>query len=187
MNAIQQHIEQSRRQCLDFVNATFDVLLEKVKANADFLEEMNDTNGGYKAALIADAAEDTPQLPNIAGILPLPTKEKPIVKEAVEKLELEHEYTSNLMPQDRYEKLCCYVISGHANGMEVSAQWVSETLIKQGLAIVQKQEEHLEQLRGIRSAMIRKEMDLQTAKSQHGVEPFEFAALEELAKKHGLK
>lgn len=187
MNAIQQHIEQSRKQCLDFVNVTFDILLEKVKANADFLEEMNGTNGEYKVAFIANVAEDAPQLPNMDGIKPIPTEERPIVKEAVEKLELEHEYTSNLMPQDRYEKLCCYVISGHANGMEVSSQWVSETLIKQGLAIVQKQEEHLEQLRGIRSEMLRKKMGLQTAKDQHGVEPFEFAALEELAKKHNLK
>lgn len=147
------------------------------------LDDLSKPVEQYNVTMIVEA----PQLPNMDGITPLPTEQKPIVKEAVEKLELEHEYTSNLMPQDRYEKLCCYVISGHANGMEVSSQWVSETLIKQGLAIVQKQEEHLEQLRGIRSEMLRKKMGLQTAKDQHGVEPFEFAALEELAKKHNLK
>ena len=195
MNVTEKHVYEAKKAILEkmafIVDATFAELLEKVKANADFLQEMNDTNGEYKVAFIADAAEDAPQLPNMDGIEPLPTEQKPLVEKVVEVLEMEKTDETPIIDDATYQGLCKMVITGHVakgfEGKDVTANWVSNYAIKKGVKITSKYEEHLQQLRGIRSEMLRKEMDLQTAKSQHGVEPFEFAALEELAKKHNLK
>lgn len=185
MTAIERHIKEAEIQMIDLVKANFSVLLEKIRGNAEFLAEMNathDPGANYEVAYVATPAE----IPDLEGIKPLSGIENHI-EEVIERLGLEATDVKALIPLDRWKGLCNYVITGHKNGMEVSAQWVTETLISQGLATTTDQEKHLEQLRGVRRAMLAKDMDLQTAKSQNGVDVWEWSALEALAKENGLK
>ena len=185
MTAIEQLIETAKKQTVDLVIASFDVLLEKIRANAAFLDEMNathDPGANYEVVYVATPAA----IPDLEGIKPLSGIENHI-EEVIERFDLEATDVKTLIPLDRWKGLCNYVITGHKNGMEVSAQWVTETLIGQGLATTTDQEKHLEQLRGVRRAMLAKDMDLQTAKGQNGIEVWEHAALETLAKENDLK
>lgn len=89
MNAVQRHIEDTRKSCIDFVNASFDVLLEKLKENAGFLADMNathDPGANYEVAYVATPAE----IPTLEGIKPLTGIENHI-EEVIERFGLEKE------------------------------------------------------------------------------------------------
>lgn len=88
MTAIEQLIETARKQTVDFVNSSFDVLLEKVKENIDFLAYMNGTNatfdpanGEYVATMIVEAPPSIPDLEDV----------KPLVEEVKERFDLQQE------------------------------------------------------------------------------------------------
>jgi hypothetical protein len=164
-----------------------------VKQPDTFLAEMNSTNdyepqAEYHNENNLEMVEAPPSIPDLEGIEPLSestAKEEPQPsnlknKEVlIEKFGLEEILDSN---GEKFIKLCKWVILSGA-----SAEKVNEFLFGKGLAITSDQEEHLEQLRKIRRSMLAKDMDLQTAKSQYGIETFERVALETLAKENGLK
>lgn len=88
MTAIEQLIETARKQTVDFVNSSFDVLLEKVKENIDFLAYMNGTNatfdpanGEYVATMFVEAPPSIPDLEDV----------KPLVEEVKERFDLQQE------------------------------------------------------------------------------------------------
>lgn len=113
MTAIEQLIETAKKQTLELVNASFDVLLEKVRANVDFLSDMNATNDAepqadYEVAYVATPAE----IPDLEGINPVyhgvemtkeqhktfveptaTTQEKPLVQEVKERFDLEAKHS----------------------------------------------------------------------------------------------
>jgi hypothetical protein len=197
MTVIEQIIKDAEIQMIDLVRANFSVLLEKVRGNAAFLAEMNATNTAdhepqaeYVATMIVEAP---PSIPDLEGIKPL---SKSTAKEEnepsnlknkevlIEKFGLEEQKRGEILDSndEKFIKLCNWVISSGA-----SIGKVSEFLFGKNLAIAADQEEHLEQLRTIRRSMLAKDMDLQTAKDQNGIETFEHAALETLAKEKNLK
>ena len=110
MNAIQRRIELARTACLNFVNSQFDELLTIVKANAEFLDEMNATNatydpanGEYVATMIVEAP---PSIPNLEDVKPLSDIENHI-EEVIERLGLEANPTENkkLIDPELWERL----------------------------------------------------------------------------------
>lgn len=187
MNAVQRHIEDTRKSCIDFVNASFDVLLEKLKENAGFLADMNathDPGANYEVAYVATPAE----IPTLDGIKPLTGIENHI-EEVIERFGLEKESETPLIPpipDDKWCNLCRLVIIGH-DGKEVSKATVTASLIKQGFSITAKQEEHLEELRKTRRAMLSKDMDLAGAQAINGLSDNEKLAFAGLAKINDLK
>jgi hypothetical protein len=102
----------------------------------------------------------------------------------IERFGLEEQKRGEILDSndEKFIKLCNWVISSGA-----SIGKVSEFLFGKNLAITSQQEEHLEQLRKTRRAMLAKDMDLQAAKDQNGISIREHAALETLAKENGLK
>lgn len=88
MTAIEQLIETARKQTVDFVNSSFNELLEKVKGNVDFLTEMNGKNathdpenGEYVATMFVEAPPSIPDLEDV----------KPLVEEVKERFDLQQE------------------------------------------------------------------------------------------------
>lgn len=149
--------------------ATVLTTYEVVKEDT-FLSEINEP-----VPTAEDLPEQTPDVPSLDGIANH-------IKEVIQQNGL-----ADMMPQERFEKLCAYVIAGHKSGLEVSQTWVTETLVNQSLAITSDQESHLEQLRGIRREMLAKNMDLNAAQGQNGITENESLAFAALAEKYGLK
>lgn len=178
-------IEQEAAQIRKWIEAGTD-------KDPAFLAELNaisandaEPQGEYVATMIVEAP---PEIPTLEGIKPLTGIENHI-EEVIERFGLEKESETPLIPSipdDKWCNLCRLVIIGH-EGKEVSKATVTASLIKQGFSITAKQEEHLEELRKTRRAMLSKDMDLAGAQAINGLSDNEKLAFAGLAKINDLK
>ena len=149
--------------------------------DVEFLDEIN-----QPVKLASDEPEPMPEIPAPED-LPEHVDEKLENKEVlIEKFGLEEIEQPTQIETGKWLKLCALVITGH-NEKEVTKADVDASLIRQGVSITAKQEDHLDFLRGTRSMLISGEMNLKTALDQNAMFAEEKVLFETFAKENNLK
>jgi hypothetical protein len=182
----EQQIKEIRQSLHDHVDAIFDSLLfDNVPPNEPdtFLEEIN-----QPIPLASDKPGQEPAISDLEGLPPLnePYERAAKIEELKTVLDLEETLETPLIETSKYHTLCALVINGY-NGREVTKGDVNASLIRQNVAITEKQEEHLDFLRGIRSMLLSGEMELKTLLDQDGLFGEEKQVFETFAKENNLK
>lgn len=183
MTATERNIEATRKACIEFVNSQFDILPENVRANGDFLDEMNATNqtGEYVATMIVEAPPATPDLAEIG------TLEQEIEKAAeytknTAKTAFQQDLSWELVPVDdeRYSKYVSWLILKN-----VDEQTLHNAQKKHGIRFDPKAYDHLRNLIWYRSELMRGKtgsFDLKSILSQADTTEAEKVLWKELVK-----
>lgn len=151
MSLIENHILETQKK----VNLLFDALLEKVRGNVEFLDEMNATNAQYDVAYVATQPETPCDIP----------APEDLPEQVDEKLENKDEPPADLETIERdSEKFLALIDFSMFKGWQKSN--VDNFLITKGLKLSTKNEEHLQELRKFAAMVKANEMDVPTLLDQ---------------------
>lgn len=153
MTATERNIESTRKACIDFVNSQFELLLERVRANGEFLDEMNATNaaGEYVTTMIVEAPPATPDLSEIGTLEQEIEKASQYTKDTA-KTAFQQDLEWELVPVDdeRYAKYVSWLISKN-----VDEQALHNAQKKHGIRFDPKAYDHLRNLIWYRSELMK--------------------------------